>query len=255
MEKLINTTVVKIGSSSLVNEGKINTTMMGNIARQINLLKKESSFVIITSGAIASGKLTLRDVNGGEVKKQVLAAVGQRSLLNAWGIAFDQWLIKTGLFLFAESDLDKPTLPLQTALECNLVPIINANDTVSVDEIEKLAICADNDRLACFVASSLLNAQKLILLTEEPGVLNSDRQIIRSISAMEDLLRIGNFGKTDLGIGGIESKILEARRFITSFGKQAYIASASENNVLLKIMSGEDVGTKITLPLQSYFQL
>lgn len=255
MEKLIDTTVIKVGSSSLINEGNINTTLIENIASQAFSLREKSKFVIVTSGAIASGRLTLGGTNGGEIRKQVLASVGQRPLLDVWGRAFDKYNIKTGLFLFAEADLDKPALPLADALSENIIPIINANDTVSTDEIRQLAISADNDRLACFVASRLLNAQKLILLTEAPGVLDKNGRIIRSIDSLDDLLRIGIFEKTGLGTGGIESKIREARRFITRFGKKAFIAGASETDVLIRILNGDEVGTKITLPLQGFFQV
>ncbi|MFH0937038.1 MAG: hypothetical protein V1808_01970 [Candidatus Daviesbacteria bacterium] len=255
MEKLINT-VVKVGSSSLINRGEIDVDLMSSIARQVYFLREKSRFVMITSGAIASGKLTLGNGNGDdEIYKQVLAAVGQRPLINTWGKAFDKYGIPTGLFLFAEGDLEKPTLPLNNALLRGIVPIINANDTVSTEEVEKLAVSADNDRLACFVASYLLDSQKLILLTEAPGVLDVNGKVIRSINCVEDLLKIGNFDKTSIGTGGIESKILEARRFINRLGKEAYIASASEDDVIIRIFNGEDVGTKVTLPLQGHFNI
>jgi glutamate 5-kinase len=253
MEKLWaeNNIVIKIGSSSLTNNGaEINHALMEDLARQISIVKDMGYGVsVVTSGAIACGKLEMGNGNTEEVHKQVLAAVGQRPLLNAWGQAFDKYNIKTGLFLFAESDLDKPSLPLRNALSHGIVPIINANDTVSVDEIRQLAISADNDRLASYVAKNLVFASKLILLTESSGVWDVNRQVIDSIDSETDLLRIGLFNKTSVGTGGIESKIIEARRFIDQLGKQAYIAGAGDTDVIIKIMKGDSIGTKVTLPL------
>ncbi len=250
MEKL----VIKIGSSSLINNGReLNYELINGIARQASILKDEGvAFVIVTSGAIASGKMILGQHNGNEVRNQVLAAVGQRPLLNAWGNAFDRYGIHSGLFLFSEEDLSKPRLPLVEAIDEGIVPIINANDTVSISEIRKLAISADNDRLASFVARFLIGADKLILLTDAQGVLDAQKQVIESIEQMEDVDRIGWFDKTDLGTGGIDSKLKEARDFITDASKIAYIAGASIEDVILKIVRGEKVGTRVTLPNQAF---
>lgn len=249
MEKL----VIKIGTSSLTDNGKeLNQVLINDIARQVSVLKKESiSVAIVTSGAVASGKLVL----GSEMNNQVLAAVGQRPLLNAWGNAFDRFDIKSGLFLFSEEDLNKPRLPLTEALGEDIVPIINANDTVSVEELGKIAISADNDRLASFVAGFLIHADKLVLLTDADGILDRQRQLIESIENMNDINRIGWFGKTDVGTGGMSSKLKEARNFITSTSKISYIAGASIDDVIIRIMRGEKVGTRITLPIQAFLNL
>lgn len=244
--------VVKIGTSSLINkDGGLDEIRIKDIARQVSLVQAMGTKVaIVTSGAIASGKIILGTNNGNEAREQVLAAVGQRPLLNAWGEAFDQYGLKTGLFLFSEDDLDKPRLPLLDALMADIVPIINANDTVSIDEIRKLAISADNDRLASFVGRFLVGASKLILLTETEGVLDRGGNKIDLIGSSEDLDRVTDFGKTSVGTGGMGSKILEARRFLTDGGKCAYIAGAREKDVISKIMGGEQAGTSVTLPLQ-----
>lgn len=251
MEKL----VIKIGSSSLTDNGKgLNYGFIDNIARQVSFLKKEGIGVaVVTSGAIASGKITLGSKRNIEVGNQVLAAVGQRPLLNAWGNAFDSYGVDTGLFLFAEDDIYKPRLPLIEAIGEGIVPIINANDTVTIAEIRKLAVSADNDRLASFVARFLVGASKLILLTGAEGVLDTQGNVIESIDCMEDINRIGWFGKTDTGTGGMESKLKESREFITDPAKIAYIAGSRIDDVILKIARAEKAGTRITLPNQAFF--
>lgn len=235
--------VVKIGTSSLINN-------------QVSLVRAmRTQVAVVTSGAIASGRMVLGAKDGNEVRKQVLAAVGQRPLINAWGKTFDRCHLNTGLFLFSEDDLDKPRLPLLDALMADIVPIINANDTVSVDEIRKLAISADNDRLASFLGRLLIDASKLMLLTETDGVLDSKGKTIDSLTCLEDLQRVALFGKTEVGTGGMDSKILEARRFITDGSKTAYIAGARVEDVIVRIVRGEGVGTRITLPLQGFLKI
>lgn len=256
MERNADRLVVKIGSSSLFGKDReLDRLFIGNIARQVSEVRALGARVaIVTSGAIASGKNILGGNNGNEVRTQVLAAVGQRPIINAWGEEFDRYGINTGLFLFAESDLDKPRLPLHEALDVDIIPIINANDTVSVDEIRKLAISADNDRLASFVARFLVNANKLILLTEidGDGVLDSNRQTIGAIDCLDNLQKVAVLGNSVDGTGGMDSKILEARNFISDGSKRAYIASARLDDVIVRIARGESVGTKVTLPLQGY---
>lgn len=249
--------VVKVGTSSLINkEGRLDKEPIKKIAGQIAQLQEDGVEVaVVTSGAIASGRIVLGANNGNEVRKQVLAAVGQRPLINAWGEAFDQYHLNMGLFLFSEADLDKPRLPLRDALGVGIVPLINANDTVSVDEIRKLAISADNDRLAFFIGSFLVDASKLVFLTEAAGVLDSEGKVINSLSCLEDLERVALFSKTTLGTGGMDSKLLEARRFITNGNKVAYIAGVGLDDVILRAARGETIGTRVTLPLQGYFNI
>lgn len=222
MERL----VVKIGTNAIVKNGNgLDIPFMDDIARQVACVREnyDTQIVIVSSGAIASG----------------------------WRRSFKKQGIMVGEALLKDEDVDNfGGGPLLKASGFGVV-IINGPDAAYDPTIEKQIISIDNDRLARAIAY-VDGANKLVMLTEAEGVLDRNKNVIPEIANIADLERVVYFEKTNNGTGGLSSKLLEARRFITDANKLAYIAGARTKDVVVKIARGERVGTRITLPLQGF---
>ncbi len=244
--------VIKLGSSTIFDENdNLIESILDTIAYQINKLVDQGfEIVVVTSGAVAFGRKRLGFEDGDIVGKQELAAAGSTKLFAAWADAFAKYGKITIDHLLSEQDVSaistgSPKWPLLEELKNHkYIPIINANDSVNTFELEKLAISADNDRLSKFVAE-LVNAGGLIMLTESEGVWDGNKQIIDRIESEEDLHGIYIGPKTGQGTGGIESKIQVATEFAVN-GRSAWITH-SKNNSILKIVDGEQIGTRIRM--------
>ncbi len=243
--------VIKIGSSTIMSDnGQINHRLLDHVAWQTSELMDEGyQIAIVTSGAVACGRRKAKNLNGSIVDKQVLASVGQRDLENAWGDAFDKYNRLMGYSLYSEKNLTDLVAddenPLIKSLNSQVVQIINANDAVNRFEIEQLQISSDNDRLAGFVARRI-QAQRLILLTEESGVWDKQQQVMEGMTRWSDMEKIFVQEKTKEGTGGMESKVEVAMSFALH-GRIAYIARGLQDRVLLEIISGRSIGTRVQL--------
>ena len=246
MKKLTKRVVIKIGSSSITHhEYGLNTAFMESIAKQVSTLKRDGIEVaLVSSGAVAAGRRILGDINGDLVDKQIAAMYGQPELISEWRRAFLKYGILVGQGLFTGNDLDQPKLPLLGALKMG-VPVINANDPVNNEEMKRYLVAADNDQLSGFV-TELIDAQKLVLLTDIDGVLDNSGHVIREINSFDDLIKIETNGKSASGTGGMMSKLDVA--WVAAYnGRTAWIANAHMEDVILKIVQGESVGTKVCL--------
>jgi glutamate 5-kinase len=184
------TIVVKIGSSTLTNKaGNLDTANLKRIAGEIaEMASSNKKVIIVTSGAIVSGRerLNLKKINGSIPEKQAAAAVGQGILMREYAKAFGEHGITVAQILVTRDEISNKERSLNTRntifklLELGVVPIINENDTVSVEEIK----IGDNDTLSARVAS-LIGADLLILLTDVDGFMmageNGKSQIIHEI--------------------------------------------------------------------------
>lgn len=246
-----NRLVFKVGSSTVMsNDGQINQNLLDNLAWQTSeLMDLGYQVAIVTSGAVACGRRRAKHLSGSIVDKQVLASVGQRDLQNAWGDAFDKNNRIVGFPLYSEKNLadlvDDEENPLIKSLNSQVVQVINANDAVNRFEIEQLQISADNDRLAGFVARRI-QAQRLILLTQEAGVWNKQKQVMEEMTNWEDMARMYLQEKTEEGTGGMESKVEVAMSFALK-GRIAYIARGQQERVLLDIINGRSIGTRVLM--------
>ena len=244
--------VIKIGSSSITNHNGLEREQVLNIAGQIAVeMQSGREIVIVSSGAIATGKKSITDFSDRVVDKQASAIFGQPAMAWGWIEAFNYFGIQAGASLYKDDDLVNIKQPLLRALKEGIV-IVNGNDAVYDEKSEAQIISRDNDILASFIARAI-NASKLIMLTGSDGVLDNQGELIRTIDTIDDLGRIGIFGKTKEGTGGMLSKVSGARDFITAANKVAYIANARMENVIVRILNGESVGTRVTLPSQSFF--
>ncbi|MBM3701706.1 MAG: glutamate 5-kinase [Actinobacteria bacterium] len=252
--KNIKKMVIKIGSSSLTSKaGGLDKVNMRRFVNEVSsLIKRGMEVIIVTSGAIAAGlenlniKKKLEDIT----LLQAAASIGQVELMRLYSNLFLTSGLKIGQILLTHEDTTrrKQYLNIKNTIKkligLNIVPVINENDSVAVDEIK----FGDNDELAALVAI-LAESDILIILTDIDGMYDknpriySDARLISHIDKInEDIEKVaGGIGST-YGIGGMESKIKAAK--ICSFsGIKTIIANSRRKNILNKIISGEDVGT------------
>ncbi len=247
--------VIKIGSNTLSNDdGTINEGFLEELCQQIVMLIQEGKqILIVTSGAriagiSSTGKWSRKeDMN----YKQALCAIGQVELMVAYGQHFKHYGIHIGQMLLTREDFfdDKRTLNIRntlfTLVDEGIVPIINENDTVSVEEIK----IGDNDTLAA-LSASLWNADLLILLSDIDGIYNknpkeyADAALIEKVTDIDEMLKQIEIGQSNsFGTGGIATKI-EAARIVNKYGIPMILANGKTSEILTKIASTE---TKATL--------
>ena len=244
--------VVKVGTSLLTSlDGRIHTRRFGELARGAHALLEEGrQVVVVSSGAVGLGvrRLGWSAPPGSIPAKQAAAGVGQIDLCRRYERAFARYGRVVGQVLLTHTGLSdrgrflNARHTLQALLTCNVVPIINENDSVATEELR----FGDNDQLAAQVVN-LASADLLVLLTDVDGLRDGSttgRRVpeIREISP-ELLERIPAVEGT-LGSGGMRSK-LEAARTAARFGVPSVIADGRRRDVLDRILRGADVGTLV----------
>ncbi len=245
--------VIKIGSAVLTSSRGLDRVVVHRLSDQIaELLNAGREIIIVSSGAISSGmkKLGLKERPKTIPAKQATAALGQSFLMQAWEEAFDKYEILVAQILLTGEDLaDRKRYlnarnTLETLLEWKVVPIVNENDTVITNEIK----FGDNDQLSVLIAG-LIGAELIINLTDIQGLFDSDprdnpeARLISTVHRVdENLLACASNQCTELGTGGMVSKLLAARKAM-SIGIPMIIAPGKKRDVILDIFSGEDIGT------------
>ena len=252
--------VVKAGTAILSGGGTdtagVNITVLSSIVEQICLLREMGCEVmLVTSGAIAAGRAALG--REGPVSKdirsrQVSAAVGQIRLMQiyqerfaAHGVTVAQALLTIGDLSNRQSYLNVRNT-LQGLLDLGVVPLLNENDVVAVDEIG--AVFGDNDRLSGLVAN-LIDADLLLILTDIDGLYTADPRLDPSARLIPYVEQVDEHIEALAGRhlqpwarGGMPTK-LEAARLVTSSGIPMIMAHGRDENVALRAVSGETVGT------------
>ena len=256
--------VAKFGTSLLTGgSDRLNADIMASLVNQVaQLHKQELEVIIVSSGAIASGrhKLGLTKQIKSIPFKQVLASVGQHRLMNLYEQLFRQCNITVAQALLAKSDLlDRAGYlnarnTLLALLELRVLCIVNENDVVAVDEIQE-AIFGDNDNLSAMVAN-LIDADLLLILTDIGGLYTADphrdphAQLISQVEVIDsEIERLAADTPSKLGTGGMITKI-EAAKLATSSGVTVVIADGREPDVILRLANGEALGTRF-LPTTS----
>jgi glutamate 5-kinase len=246
--------IIKFGSNTLANnEGKINTALLSEFAQQVaTLIKKGKQIVVVSSGAQVAGLSTMdkwarkKDIH----YRQALCAVGQVELMGAWSRAFEQHGLHIAQILLTREDFDDSIRTLNmrntlfTLVDEGVIPIINENDTVSVEEIK----IGDNDTLAARSAI-LWSADLLILFSDIDGVYNKNPkehddavlvEEVRDIDAVQKDISIGS--TNNFGTGGIATK-LDAAKLALSYGIPTILANGSKPRSLETLAAGEQKGT------------
>ncbi len=250
--------VVKIGSSSVVTPGgQINDAAITKLCHEVSVVRDSGrDVVIVTSGAIAAGLPALGRGDSERPRDEALlraaSAVGQTSLMRAFETALADIGLLGGQILLAPTDLMirrrylKSRGTLLALLNLGVVPVVNENDAVADDEIR----FGDNDRLSALVAH-LIEAERLVLLTDTAGLFTADPRADQSASLIEEIVDIdqrlvdaaGGPGTTQ-SKGGMASK-LAAAKIATWSGVETVIASAQRESVLVDSVNGTSgVGTR-----------
>jgi glutamate 5-kinase len=246
--------VFKFGSNTLADgEGRINARLMGEMAEQTaGLIKKGKQIVIVSSGAQVAGIGTMgkwarkRDLH----YRQALCAVGQVALMGAWGRAFEGHGIRIAQILLTRDDFGDPIRTLNmrntlfTLVDEGVIPIINENDTVSVEEIK----IGDNDTLAA-QSAILWSADLLILFSDIDGLYDKnpkdhpDAELLREVRDIEAVRKAITTGGTNrFGTGGIETKLAAAER-AAPYGISVIIAHGGRERALEALAAGRQRGT------------
>ena len=246
--------VIKIGTRVLTNgDGLLDKNRIMGLSKQVvDLRLRGFSVVLVSSGSIGAGisALGLQKRPGILPELQATAAIGQGKLIEIYNKCFEKHGYHAAQLLLTRQDFEDRQRYLNTCntlhslLNFKTIPIINENDTISVDEIT----FGDNDILSALV-TNLLQADLLILLSSvdglyttppTPGKRCSILSVVDSIS--DDIKRLAFKQKTKEGVGGMESK-LEAANIATGSGEAVIIANGMQSGILSKIMNYDDVGT------------
>ena len=259
-EPLHRRIVLKVGTNLLTGGGpRLDRGVMSAIVEQIAEARERGCEVIlVTSGAIAAGRDRL---NAGAAptlpqhlaRRQVLAAVGQGRLLSIWDELFAARSITIAQALLARADLaDRQGYlnarnTLLALLDLAVVPVVNENDVVSIEEIQD-AVIGDNDNLSAQVAN-LLDADLLLMLTDTAGLHTADpahdgsAELIERVERIDAAIEEAAAGQPgSRGIGGMRTK-LEAARLATQSGSHVVIADGRREHVVRDAALGEPVGT------------
>lgn len=256
IQKPIKRIVVKIGSSLLTNNGKgLDRTAIYEWAKQIaSLQNKGMEVIIVSSGSIAEGvvRMNLDERPKKLPALQACASIGQMGLIETWWSALIQYGVQSSQLLLTHDELANRKRYLNVAgtleqiIDWRVIPVINENDTISVDEIK----FGDNDTLGAMVAT-MAHADLYIILTDQEGVftdnprINPNATMITEERAMADYLFdiAGDGGK--LGSGGMLTKI-RAARLSAMGGCPTVIVSGTVEDVISRVVSGEELGTLLT---------
>jgi glutamate 5-kinase len=251
--------IIKLGTSTLTaGTPNLSTPRIVDLVRQMSQLHEMGhELALVTSGAIAAGRerLNFPQLPKDIPIKQMLAAVGQPRLMALYEQLFGLYHLKVGQILLTRTDLSdrrrylNSRNTLEALISQGVVPIINENDTVATEEIR----VGDNDNLSALVAN-LIEADLLILLTDQAGLYTADprsnpgARIIKEVTATEipdEIWQAAGMSASHLGTGGMITK-LQAADLARRSGSVVVIAPGSESDVLLRVASGEALGTCFT---------
>jgi glutamate 5-kinase len=252
------TIVLKLGSAVLTTtQGELDEPVLRQLCDEVAaLVSSGRKVIIVTSGAVAAGRgaLGVRDRKPTIAVKQALAAVGQSRLMQIYTELFARHKIIVGQMLLSRSDMEdrrryvNARYTLEELLRRGCIPIINENDTVTVDELR----FGDNDGLAAMVAVKM-QADTLLLLSDVDGLYDSNPKANKAARLLEHVTEItpemvagasgaGSRDGVQVGSGGMTSKVLAAK-IATEAGVCVSIAHGKRTGVLAEILSGNFHGT------------
>lgn len=250
--------IVKVGTSTLTyDNGNINLYRIEKLTRVISdIVNSGKEIVLVSSGAIGVGvnKLKLKEKPVTIREKQAVAAVGQCELMHIYSKFFSEYSHTVGQVLLTrdviEDDHTRKNVinTFETLLEKKIIPIVNENDTVSIDEIENIVKFGDNDNLSAIV-SVLTNADLLIILSDIDGFYDSDPRSNESAKLLSQVENItpeleecaGGAG-SKLGTGGMVTK-LAAGKIAINAGVDMVLANGDEPDIIRYILEGKEIGT------------
>ncbi|WP_177920691.1 glutamate 5-kinase [uncultured Eubacterium sp.] len=246
--------VVKVGTSTLTHKtGKTNIARISDLVNVLaDLHNMGHEIILVSSGAIAIGtsRLGLKRKPDTIMGKQAAAAVGQGELMFLYDKFFGEYDVVVSQLLFTYDALENPdnkehlTNTFNQLLEYGSIPVVNENDSVSIEEL----LNGDNDCLSATVAE-LIGADMLILLTDTDGLYDgnpSENPEARLIDIVEEITEeieafAGGAGKR--GTGGFMTKV-KAAKIATSAGISVVVMNGADPKKIYDVLNGENVGTK-----------
>lgn len=247
--------VIKIGSGVISNAEGLDLDRIATICEDVHKLRQRGyEVILVSSAAVAAGKADLGIVGNTQMLplplKQAAAAIGQSRLMRAYKDALRQYDLTAAQVLLTRDDLANRRRylnarnTLMTLLEYGVVPIINENDTVVIDEIR----FGDNDNLSA-MATNLVEAQLLVILSDVDGLYDSDPRSNPEAKLISDVERLtpeieamaGTKG-TVLGTGGMTTKLKAAKR-ATLYGAGTAVINGQTPHNLLYLFDGHELGT------------
>ncbi|MHB1399862.1 MAG: glutamate 5-kinase [Trichloromonadaceae bacterium] len=245
--------VVKVGSGVIAESDGLNETIIASICSDVHHLRQRGyEVIIVSSGAVAAGKGDLGIIGRPQTipLKQAAAAIGQSRLMRAYKDAFADYGHKVAQVLLTRDDLANRRRylnarnTLMTLLEFGIVPIINENDTVVVDEIR----FGDNDNLSALV-TNLAEANLLVILSDVDGLFDRDprkdpgAQLIAEVNSITDAVEaMAGDSCSQVGTGGMATKIKAAKR-AALYGVGTVVVNGRTPHSLVRLFDGEALGT------------
>jgi glutamate 5-kinase len=242
---------IKVGSNVITqSDGSLNVGRMLRIVEDVAVLSKQGlEVILISSGAVAAGRNSINPSKKTNIvsAKQVWAAIGQVKLMSTYQFLFGKYNINAGQLLATKESFSDRRHYLNmkncisAMIENNVLPVVNENDTISINEL----MFTDNDELSGMIAS-LMNSEALFILSNVDGIYNgmpgsSTAEIIREInidSAGPEKFITSE--KSGFGRGGMHTKYLTARK-IASLGIDVYIANGMRDSIVTDILKERDV--------------
>ena len=249
--------VVKAGTGALTGPSGLDVEVMADLVRQVCQVRDAGGeVVLVTSGAIAAGQAALGrtrgDLGPDISSRQVFAAVGQSRLMHTYQEMFAAHAVQIAQTLLTIADLSNRQSylnvgnTLQRLLELGVVPVVNENDVVAVDEIGE--VFGDNDRLSALVAN-LVVAELLLVLTDTEGLFSADHRTDSSATLITEVDQVDAQIEALAGEnlhpwagGGMATK-LEAAKLVTASGMPMVMCHGRAENAVVRAARGEPVGT------------
>lgn len=261
MRKDLNTAkriVIKVGTSTLIYpNGNINLQAIDQLAFVLTDLRNQGKeMILVSSGAIGVGlnKLSMDKRPSTIPEQQAVAAIGQAELINIYNQRFLTYSQQIGQLLLTRDVIEYPesrknvTNTINQLLRMGIIPVINENDTVAVDELDHLTKFGDNDQLSAIVAQ-LVEADLLIMLSDIDGffsdnpLTNKEATLFSEINEItEDLLQLAGGKGSRFGTGGMYSKLRAAERVLHYQGAMV-LANGKQPEIIFSILQGETIGT------------
>ena len=250
--------VIKVGTSTVTyNNGLINLQRIENLTKIISdIVNSGKEVVLVTSGAVGAGygKLRLREKIENIREKQALSAIGQCELMHIYSKFFGEYSHIVAQILLTRDVIEDKHIKenvcntFELLLKKGIIPIVNENDSVAIDELENIVKFGDNDNMSAIV-STLIDADLLIILSDIDGFYNSDpRKNKKAIMIKEvheftkEMDEYAGDAGSFLGTGGMATKI-KAAKMATSNGVNVILASGKDPYIIRNILKGESVGT------------
>ena len=253
--------VVKVGTSSLVlPDGKMNVASIEKLSKVLCDLKQAGKqVVLVSSGAIGvgMGKLKLKQRPKSIAEQQAVAAVGQGELIGFYEREFAKYGSSVAQLLLTRDVLSYPQSKhnvynaFAELLKLNVIPVVNENDTVSVDELDHKTKFGDNDQLSAIVAK-IVDADLLIMLSDIDGFYddnpnkNPKAKLISKITHINhDVLELAGGKGSKFGTGGMLTKLKAAKKILANH-QQMVLANGENPQIIQEIINGQEVGTWFT---------